>query len=150
MLSTQHSMRLRVSCSIHNSTPHYATITSPPYGKSTIMHPSHTTFRPSFVEKPMVVKVEYSRPRFTSTTSMTTGFRPQYERLKGRLDAELGSGVQIVGGPGRNSAFEVYADGKLLHSKLGGSGGKLNAEGVPVWTTAECKALAAKLKPLMR
>ena len=98
----------------------------------------------------MLVKVEYSRPRFNSTNSMTTGFKPQFERLKGRLDAELGSGVQIVGGPGRNSSFEVYADGKLLHSKLGGSACRLNTEGVPVWTTAECKALAAKLKPLMR
>ena len=98
----------------------------------------------------MSVKVEYSRPRFTSANSMTTGFKPQFERLKGRLDAELGSGVQIVGGPGRNSSFEVYADNKLIHSKLGGSPGKLNIAGVPVWTTAECKALAAKLKQLMR
>ena len=98
----------------------------------------------------MLVKVEYSRPRFTSTTSTTPGFKHVFERLKGRLEAELGSGVRVVGGPGRNSAFEVYADGKLLHSKLAGSGGKLNTEGVPVWTTAECKALAAKLKPLMR
>lgn len=84
-----------------------------------------------------------------STQAITSGYKPAFDKLKGQLDAAYGSSVIVTGGPGRNASFEVYADGRLVHSKLAGNG-KLDTEGVPIWKEAECKALVAKLKPLIR
>ncbi len=81
--------------------------------------------------------------------STTTGSKPAFDKLKGQLKTEYGSAVHISGGPGRTASFEIYADGQLLHSKLGGSRGKLDVSGVPVWTEREFKALSAKIHPLI-
>lgn len=81
---------------------------------------------------------------------MTAGYQPAFDKLKGQLCAAYGLAIQVIGGPGRAEAFEVYADGQVLHSKLNGSGGKVDTAGVPLWTEAECKALTAKLKPFVR
>lgn len=128
-------------------TAEWHTITSPPYGKSTTSVVGH---HPSLANKPLHIKVEYQRPTNISARSLSAGYKPVFERLKGQLYTELGSAVRISGGPGRTASFELYADGQLLHSKLGGSLGKMDTEGVPVWTKGEIKALVAKLKPLIR
>ena len=107
-------------------------------------------YTPSFETKPVQIKVEYARPTFSSTRSATTGSKPAFDKLKGQLCAEYGSKVQISGGPGRTMSFEVYANGELIHSKLGGSSGKVDTTGTPIWTEKECKALSAKLKPLVK
>jgi len=144
--STSDDINMRVT-HVRSVRAEYKTITSGPYGKSTKMLVGH---HPTLANKPVLVKVEYARPMNIAAAVSNSGYKPVFDRLKGRLEAELGSSVRIVGGPGRSASFEIYADGELLHSKLGGSRGKLDTEGVPVWTNAECKALVAKLKPLIR
>ena len=88
--------------------------------------------------------IRYGRP-----LAFRSGSRPAFDKLKGQLSKMFGSAVQISGGPGRISSFEIYANGELIHSKLGGSPGKLDTAGMPVWTDAECIALSAKLEPLL-
>jgi len=92
--------------------------------------------------KPVQVKVEYERPSLDSATCTNLGYKPAFDHLKGKLDTEFGTAVRVIGGAGRTSSFEIYADGKLLHSKLGGTGGKVD-------TSAEYQALVDKLKSLV-
>ena len=106
-------------------------------------------YRPSLADKPVQIKVEYSRPKHITATLSNAGYQPAFDRLKGELLTELGSTVRITGAPGATASFEIYADGKLLHSKLGGSPGALDTDGVPLWTKAERKVLVGKLKPLV-
>jgi len=82
--------------------------------------------------------------------SSTSGSKPAFDKLRGQLKREYGSALDISGGPGRTNSFEVYANGDLLHTRLGGSRGKVDTSGMPVWTEAECAALSAKLKPLIK
>ena len=84
--------------------------------------------------------------------SATSGYKPAFDRLKGKLEYEYGSAVSIRGVPGRTSSFEIFANGELLHSKLNGKakgGMKVNTTGMPLWTSSEYRALVAKLKPLV-
>lgn len=123
----------------------YDTRTVKPYGKTISIL---SGYEPRLVDKPVQIKVEYARPRFISATNKTEGFKSAFEKLKGQLTTEFGSAVQISGGPGRTSSFEIYANSELIHSKLGGSAQKLDTSDTPIWTNAECKALFAKVRPL--
>jgi hypothetical protein len=58
-----------------------------------------------------------------------------------KLESDI-KGCTITGKPGRSSSFEVTANGQLVHSKLGGQGGKLQ-------TPAEYQALMKALEPLI-
>ena len=59
-----------------------------------------------------------------------------------KLESDI-KGCTITGKAGRRSSFEVTANGQLVHSKLGGQGGKLQ-------TRAEYQALMMALEPLVK
>ena len=123
--------------------PITSTITSGPYRKSTTFVVGHS---PCFEARPVTLKIEYARSSYINVNIISGGFQFAYDRLKGRLQYELGSAVRILGGPGRSGAFEIYADGELIYSRLGGSRAKIDPDtGAPVWTGAECKALVSKI-----
>ena len=70
------------------------------------------------------------------------GDKQAFEKLKGKLETDFGDKVLVSGGPGRTAAFEVRANGKLIHSNI------IENSGL-VGSSAEYRAFLTKLKPIL-